>query len=72
MMPQLYYRPMSPLAIGARGEVVPEDFGECPCGEKAVNGQIWITEWFNTIGLVDHCVVVRLCGRHAARRPGER
>lgn len=62
---------MSPMALGSRGEFVPEDFGECPCGEKAVNGQIWVTEWFTPVGLIDRCVIVRLCAVHRARRPGE-
>jgi hypothetical protein len=63
--------PVSPMALGARGETVPEDFGDCPCGEQAVSGQTWITEWYDRTGLVDRCVVVRLCGVHRARRPGE-
>lgn len=67
-MPQMYYRPMSPMALGSQS---PIDFGDCPCGEPAVAGQLWITEWFNNMGLIDKCVVLRLCGTHKARMRGE-
>jgi len=59
------------LGVGQRGELVPDGPGECPCGAPAAFGQIWVTEWYDRLGLVEDYVVTRLCADHRARKLGE-
>lgn len=65
---QAYFQAAVAKAVGQRGELVPESFGTCPCGEPAVAGQSWATEWFDRIGLTERVIITRLCADHKARK----
>lgn len=60
----------SPLAMGQRGEIIPDTPKVCPCGMPAAPGQSFVTEWYDRVGLIESYVLIHLCNEHRARVRG--